>query len=223
MPTPDRLSVRDFAGAQTRSARAGGRLRPVDISDHRDDQIGWIWPDSLNIARQYHVTELIPMPSLQPEPLKVKPPAACPSQTSAEAPVFQTPKLTVPREIRRPEAAGLEEAAAKDRGQQFHAHRVEAGDWRSSPVPDRPYGGIWQHSHSNSQCSDEKVQTGGFGDPNGVQGQGKQNAHLVVANSGAFDLPPGRWHWQRLRRDKGHKGNDCERRLWQWNRAGRSG
>ena len=22
--------------------------------------IGWIWPDSLNITRQYHVTELIP-------------------------------------------------------------------------------------------------------------------------------------------------------------------
>ena len=36
--------------------------------------IGWIWPDSLNIRRQYHVTELIPMPSLQPKPLKVKTP-----------------------------------------------------------------------------------------------------------------------------------------------------
>ena len=32
---------------------------------------GWIWPDSMNIARQYHVTELIPMPSLQPEPLNM--------------------------------------------------------------------------------------------------------------------------------------------------------
>ncbi len=34
--------------------------------------IGWIWPDSMNISRQYHVTELIPMPSLQPEPLENK-------------------------------------------------------------------------------------------------------------------------------------------------------
>ena len=33
--------------------------------------IGWIWPDSMNIVRQYHVTEIIPTPSLHPEPLKV--------------------------------------------------------------------------------------------------------------------------------------------------------
>ncbi len=32
--------------------------------------IGWIWPDSLDIRRQYHVTELIPMPSLQPQALR---------------------------------------------------------------------------------------------------------------------------------------------------------
>jgi TonB family protein len=35
------------------------------------------------------------------------------------------------------------------------------------------------------------VQTGGFGDPNGVQGQGKENAHLTVAKVGGFDMPPG--------------------------------
>jgi TonB family protein len=37
----------------------------------------------------------------------------------------------------------------------------------------------------------EKVQTGGFGDPNGVPGQGKANSHLQIANLGSFDLPPG--------------------------------
>lgn len=37
----------------------------------------------------------------------------------------------------------------------------------------------------------EKVQTGGFGDPNGVPGQGKPNSHLQIANLGSFDLPPG--------------------------------
>jgi TonB family protein len=37
----------------------------------------------------------------------------------------------------------------------------------------------------------EKVQTGGFGDPNGVPGQGKPNARLQAASLGAFDLPPG--------------------------------
>jgi TonB family protein len=37
----------------------------------------------------------------------------------------------------------------------------------------------------------QKVQTGGFGDPNGIPGQGKPNAHLTMANTGSFDLPPG--------------------------------
>ncbi len=37
----------------------------------------------------------------------------------------------------------------------------------------------------------EKVQTGGFGDPNGVPGQGKPNSHLQIASLGSFDLPPG--------------------------------
>ena len=52
--------------------------------------IGWIWPDSMNIARQYHVTELIPMPSLQPEPLKVKtPPPVLKAKASASNPLKQ--------------------------------------------------------------------------------------------------------------------------------------
>ena len=37
----------------------------------------------------------------------------------------------------------------------------------------------------------QKVQTGGFGDPNGLPGQGKPNAKLVANNIGSFDLPPG--------------------------------
>jgi TonB family protein len=36
----------------------------------------------------------------------------------------------------------------------------------------------------------QKVQTGGFGDPNGLRGQGKP-ARLVTATMGSFDLPPG--------------------------------
>ena len=53
--------------------------------------IGWIWPDSMNIARQYHVTEIIPTPSLQPEPLKVKtPPRIVQAKLLPAAPVFDS-------------------------------------------------------------------------------------------------------------------------------------
>jgi TonB family protein len=36
-----------------------------------------------------------------------------------------------------------------------------------------------------------EVQTGGFGDPNGVPGQGKKDAKLTIASLGSFDLPGG--------------------------------
>lgn len=39
--------------------------------------------------------------------------------------------------------------------------------------------------------SAEKVQTGGFGDPNGVPAQGKVQGSLVMANMGSFDMPQG--------------------------------
>lgn len=35
------------------------------------------------------------------------------------------------------------------------------------------------------------MQTGGFGDPNGIPGQGKSNAHLQIASVGSFELPSG--------------------------------
>jgi TonB family protein len=37
----------------------------------------------------------------------------------------------------------------------------------------------------------QKVQTGGFGDPSSLPGQGKENAHMTVAKLGSFDLPQG--------------------------------
>ena len=37
----------------------------------------------------------------------------------------------------------------------------------------------------------QQVQTGGFGDPNGLKGQGKEGAHLTATQVGSFDLPSG--------------------------------
>jgi TonB family protein len=37
----------------------------------------------------------------------------------------------------------------------------------------------------------QKVQTGGFGDPNGLKGTGKQGAKLYAATAGGFDMPVG--------------------------------
>ena len=52
----------------------------------------------------------------------------------------------------------------------------------------------------------QKVQTGGFGDPNGLKGEGKPNAHLVAAATGSFDMPQGPGYGNGTGGAKGMKG-----------------
>jgi hypothetical protein len=49
----------------------------------------------------YHVTELIPRPALKPERLPKPKPLPC-MRNCCRPPVFQAPKLIVPREVRAP-------------------------------------------------------------------------------------------------------------------------
>ena len=64
--------------------------------------LGLILPEKLQLT-QYHVTELIPMPALRPvpEPIKATRDAKPKLLPAVKLPVFETPKLVVPREIRR--------------------------------------------------------------------------------------------------------------------------
>lgn len=154
--------------------------------------IGWIWPDSMNISRNYHVTELIPMPSLQPKPLKMKPPPrTLRAQLLPKAPVFEAPKLAVPREIRTPKPEHTEEVAPKIEVNNFTPTVLKQVTGGARPSLIVHTGEFGSSATPTVNAPIQKVQTGGFGDPNGIPGQGKQNAHLVAANSGAFDLPQG--------------------------------
>src|SRR5437762_13780088 len=71
--------------------------------------LGYLLPDKMEL-RQYHVTELIPIPSLRPEPVPVKlTPEVHPKLLAAvKLPVFEQPKLVMPREVRREVARPLE-------------------------------------------------------------------------------------------------------------------
>lgn len=154
--------------------------------------IGWIWPDSLNIARQYHVTELIPMPRLQPEPLKVKtPPPVLHAKLLPQAPVFDTPKLTVPREIRAPRTEQPDVAPPKIEVNHFTPTVVKQITGGARPTLIVHTGEFGSSATPTVNAPVQKVQTGGFGDPDGIKGEGKPNAHLVAASTGAFDLPAG--------------------------------
>ncbi len=61
----------------------------------------------------------------------------------------------------------------------------------------------------------EQVQTGGFGDPNGVQANNNTSRNPNIAQAGGFDMPtgagPGQWHG----RSEGREGRRGEHGIWQ--------
>ena len=149
-----------------------------------------VWPEHLFLRQQYRVTELIPRPDLEPEPVKIKP-RPRPRVQPAPLPVVETPKLIVPREIRRSRPEQPDVAPPKVTLNNFTApvlppsassarmaRIVHTGEFGGTEIP-------------TLKVEAPKVQTGGFGDPNGLPGQGKPGAHLPVAGTGAFDLPQG--------------------------------
>ena len=152
--------------------------------------IGFIWPERLQLAQKYQVTEIIPMPSLQPKAFKPKTPhPVLHAKLLPKAPVFPTARLTVPPDIRthqqQPDIAppkivmnNFEPTVLKQVSGARPTLVVHTGQFGSSAAP-------------TVNAPIQKVQTGGFGDPNGVPGQGKPNAHLTIANTGSFELPPG--------------------------------
>lgn len=171
--------------------------------------IGLIWPERLHLRQNYHVTELIPLPALKPPPapLKVKAPVMrAKLLPAAPVPMFQAPKLTVPREVRVVHHEPVEVAPPKLLVNQFAppvlkqvsggarmARLVRTGEFGSSAV-------------ATVNAPIQKVQTGGFGDPNGVKGTGKADARLQIANTGSFDLPQGGGQGNGAGGTKGIKG-----------------
>lgn len=152
--------------------------------------LGLILPEKLQLT-QYHVTELIPMPALRPvpEPIKATPEAKPKLLPAVKLPVFETPKLVVPREIRREAPQPVE--APKVVVNQFAAPQLKlaVGGARPQLIHTGDFGGSSQKPTVNAAV--EKVQTGGFGDPNGLPGTGKQGAKLYAAQAGGFDMPVG--------------------------------
>jgi len=153
--------------------------------------LGLLFPDRIQL-RQYRVTSLIPLPSMRPErePVKVKP-VEIKAKLLPPAPVFDQPKLIVPREIHRaPTPEPVE--APKVVVNQFAAPQLKmasAGGARPQLLHTGDFSGSSVTPTVNAAV--QKVQTGGFGDPNGLQGTGKPNAKLYAAPTGSFEMPAG--------------------------------
>ena len=147
-----------------------------------------IWPDRMNIWAKYTVTEIIPRPDLVPEKPILKPKPKVTKLLPAVK--LETPKLIVPKEMPRPNVQEAKIEPPKIQPVNFEAPKLQPV---SGAMPTRViYTGAFGSSATPTvNAPSQKVQTGGFGDPNGLPGEGKQGAKLSAAKLGSFDLPEG--------------------------------
>src|SRR5271166_3995591 len=131
--------------------------------------LGVLFPDRLQL-KQYRVTELIPLPALKPEPAPIKPKTLkVKAKLLPPAPVFERPKLIVPAQVHRaPKPEPVE--APKVVMNQFTAPQIKltAGGARPQLLHTGEFSGSSVTPTVNAAV--QKVQTGGFGDPNGLKG-----------------------------------------------------
>lgn len=147
-----------------------------------------IWPDSMSIWAKYTVTEIIPRPDLVPEKPEIK---AQPKVAKLLPAVkFEAPKLVVPKDIQRPRVEEAKVEAPKIQPANFEAPKLEPVSG-AMPAHVVYTGSFGSSATPTVNAATQKVQTGGFGDPNGLPGEGKQGAKLVAAKLGSFDLPEG--------------------------------
>jgi len=154
--------------------------------------VGIMTSDTMIPSVSYHVTELIPRPSLRPEALPKPKPLPVHAKLLPPEPVFQAPKLIVPHEIRAP----------KPQSQEIEPPKVAMNNF--APAVLKPTSGarpvlIHTGEFAGSSVTPtvnapiEKVQTGGFGDPNGLKpsANSKPNGKLIASAAGSFDMPVG--------------------------------
>ena len=154
---------------------------------------GVIMPDTLRIMPNYHVTELIPRPSLHRHRLPK------PSQLPVHAkllppdPVFDKPRLVVPQSVRVPKPQPQEVEAPKVALNNFAPAvlKVLPGGARPALIHTGDFQGSSVMPTVNAPI--QNVQTGGFGDPNGLKpsANSKPGGKLIASNAGSFDLPVG--------------------------------
>jgi TonB family protein len=153
--------------------------------------VGVMTSDTLLPSVTYQVTELIPRPALRPERLPKPKPLPVHAKLLPPEPVFEKPKLAVPPEVHTPKPKPQEIEPPKVAMNNFApAVLVPTSGARPVPIHTGEFGSSVTPT-VNAPIS--KVQTGGFGDPNGLKpsDNSKPNGKLVAAVAGSFDMPVG--------------------------------
>lgn len=144
-----------------------------------------IWPVNMTTPARYSVTDVIVRPDLVPE--KVETPAKPTIAKLLPAVKMEAPKLIVPKDLPHKQEAKLE--PPKIQPAHFDAPKLEPVS-AAMPAKIIHTGEFGSSAAPTVNAPIQKVQTGGFGDPNGLNGEARQ-AKLVSANLGSFDMPEG--------------------------------
>ena len=144
------------------------------------------------ITASYRVIELIPRPSLRPQRLPKAKPLPLHAKLLPAEPVFQTPKLIVPKEVRAPKPQPQEVEPPKVALNTFAPAILKP---TSGARPVLIHTGEFEGSSVTPTVNAPitRVQTGGFGDPNGLKpsDNSKPNGKLIASAAGSFDMPVG--------------------------------
>jgi TonB family protein len=143
------------------------------------------------LVTDYQITELVPRPALRPDRFPKTRRLRQKLLPATRQPVFEKPRLIVPREVRAKKP--LQEIEPPKVAMNNFAPAVlkSASGARPVFIHTGEFAGSSAPPTVNAPIS--KVQTGGFGDPNGLKpsDKGKPNGKLMASAQGSFDMPVG--------------------------------
>jgi TonB family protein len=175
-----------------------------------------LYPDRIETALHLQMISMpnvvteIPTPPPPPPPPKIKTRAPEPKPVVVEPAkldpkkfhIFEVPKAVQPR-VQKVEALAPE--------MQAHLEPVKVDD--STAQPKKPKEDVKMNNLNSGSSAPatvkapvDKVQTGGFGDPNGIAGKGDPKHATNVARLGSLDLPGGPGYGNGTGGDKGIRG-----------------
>ncbi|MBZ5567641.1 MAG: energy transducer TonB [Acidobacteriia bacterium] len=154
-------------------------------------QLGLIQPAAIIQKHQYVWVSLAPPPPVNHEPQKVPPKllaAAKARVERAEVAKLEPPKIEVP--ARKPDIPEVKPEVVKP-GSTFPTVAAERPSPRPAPQVKAGVFSTGSSATPTTLLPASKVQTGGFGDPNGVPAGHNTSGRVNIAALGSFDLPQG--------------------------------
>jgi protein TonB len=159
--------------------------------------------ETIELTAPVEAAKVLPAPNVKVVPPKIK---------AEPTPVAQSQqaKIVPPMPTSIPRPPPVVQARIETPAPKFESQRIDLppGPKPAKPIHMNNFGSTGSSAIptlANKNASE--VQTGGFGDPNGVPASGNQTGKVAIAKLGSFDLPEGSGQGNGTGGGKGAKGN----------------